>query len=381
MLGVQAQRRLADPRPRSEVGGPRVRLGFVMTGSTLEYRFRNNRIGNNTTVLTVKQLLSTLASMSATTELSGPWPPEVDVPQAGYQDPPATSRPTGCTATTPPRTWATTSTSRPKRATCCCGARASSCCCPTAASWPRRGPDATAAAPPPRAIGCGLSAWNRSTAGAAAMPPRSTGWPATRSSPARTRAANWSTPASTSRSTRSPRPGTPRGTGASSRRPCATTSSTPRAAPSGLRHHLPVRRPGFRSHSRRRRDLPGFAGHAIINGRFPSGRGFGLLRYRATADRPERGRGFLYVDGVLHDADVVTWPHLDQAVPRGERLTIELHAGRTRQSSPPRPSRARSSRLPRRGVPTAPILATAGDSAVPGVRPLPVGRRDRVRRA
>jgi hypothetical protein len=74
--------------------------------------------------------------------------------------------------------------------------------------------------------------------------------------------------------------------------------------------------------------MPGFTGHAIINGRFPSGRGFGLLRYRATADRPERGRGFLYLDGVLHDADVVTWPHLDEAVPGGERLTIELRAGR-----------------------------------------------------
>ncbi len=86
--------------------------------------------------------------------------------------------------------------------------------------------------------------------------------------------------------------------------------------------------PGFRSHSRRCRDMPGFTGHAIINGLFPSGRGFGLLRYRATADRPERGRGFLYLDGAMHDADVLAWPHLDQAVPRGERLTIELRAGR-----------------------------------------------------
>ena len=90
----------------------------------------------------------------------------------------------------------------------------------------------------------------------------------------------------------------------------------------------PFAGPGFRSHSLRRRDTPGFTGHAIINGRFPSGRGFGLLRYRATDDRPERGRGFLCLDGVLHDADVVTWPHLDQAVPGGERLTIELRAGR-----------------------------------------------------
>jgi hypothetical protein len=89
----------------------------------------------------------------------------------------------------------------------------------------------------------------------------------------------------------------------------------------------PFAGPGFRSHSRRRRDLPGFTGHAIINGLFPSGRGFGLLRYRATADRPERGRGFLYVDGVMHDADVVAWPLLDHIAPRGEQLTIELQAG------------------------------------------------------
>ena len=97
---------------------------------------------------------------------------------------------------------------------------------------------------------------------------------------------------------------------------------------SGTAH--PFAGTGFRSHSRRRRDLPCFTGHAIISGRFPSGRGFGLLRYRAAAGLPERGRGFLYLDGVLHDADVVTWPHLDEAVPGGERLTIELQAGRHR---------------------------------------------------
>ena len=74
--------------------------------------------------------------------------------------------------------------------------------------------------------------------------------------------------------------------------------------------------------------MPGFAGHAIVNGFFASGRGFGLLRYRATKHHPERGRGFVYIDGGFHDADVVTWPHLDEAVPGGERLTIELRAGR-----------------------------------------------------
>ncbi|HEX4092003.1 MAG TPA: hypothetical protein VHZ33_25085 [Trebonia sp.] len=113
----------------------------------------------------------------------------------------------------------------------------------------------------------------------------------------------------------------------------------------------PFAGPGFRSHSRRRRDQAGFTGHAIINGRFPSGRGFGLLRYRATADRPERGRGFLYLDGVCHDADVRTWPHLDQAVNGGEQLTIELEAG------------------PHRAVITAETIASAF------VTPAPEGRR------
>ncbi len=88
--------------------------------------------------------------------------------------------------------------------------------------------------------------------------------------------------------------------------------------------------PGFRSHSRRRRDMAGFTGHAIINGRFPGGRGFGLLRYRATADRPERGRGFLYVDGVMTDADVVVWPHLTEVIPARERAQIELRTERHR---------------------------------------------------
>ena len=83
---------------------------------------------------------------------------------------------------------------------------------------------------------------------------------------------------------------------------------------------------GFRSHSRRRRDnMTGYTGHAILNGYFPqSGRGFGLLRYRATADLPERGRGFVFTDGRMHDADVVDWPHLTEARASGERVRVEL---------------------------------------------------------
>jgi hypothetical protein len=87
---------------------------------------------------------------------------------------------------------------------------------------------------------------------------------------------------------------------------------------------------GFRSHSRRRRDQVGSAGHAITNAVFPDGRGFGLLRYRATADRPERGRGFVLLDGAVHNADVLEWPHLTEAHPGGERFRVVLaHPGGT----------------------------------------------------
>ena len=80
----------------------------------------------------------------------------------------------------------------------------------------------------------------------------------------------------------------------------------------------------FRSHSLRTRDLPGFAGHAFANALFPSGLAFGLLRYRATDRLPERGRGFVFVDGVLHEAEVRAWPHLVSDRSEGEAVLVEL---------------------------------------------------------
>ena len=224
---------------------------------------------------------------------------------------------------------ATTCTWPPRRTTCCCGARASSCCCPTAACSPStaRAGTATArtAAGDRLRIEC-LEPFRR--------------WRGRYAAPVHRLAGD--------EIVAGPRPGSELVEAVidlevdSVAAPWNTEGDWGEQPPS-LRYHqfydargtvtvggtaYPFAGPGFRSHSRRRRDMPGFTGHAIINGRFPSGRGFGLLRYRATADRPERGRGFLYLDGVLHDADVVTWPHLDEAVAGGERLTIELHAGR-----------------------------------------------------
>ena len=80
----------------------------------------------------------------------------------------------------------------------------------------------------------------------------------------------------------------------------------------------------FRSHSWRTRELPGFSGHAFANALFPSGRAFGLLRYRATDQLPERGRGFLFVGGTLHEAEVCAWPYLVGDAAENEGVHIEL---------------------------------------------------------
>ena len=80
----------------------------------------------------------------------------------------------------------------------------------------------------------------------------------------------------------------------------------------------------FRSHSLRTRDLPGFTGHAFANALFSSGRAFGLLRYGATVRLPERGRGFVFIDGAMHEAVVHAWPYLVSDRSEGEAVLIEL---------------------------------------------------------
>ena len=80
----------------------------------------------------------------------------------------------------------------------------------------------------------------------------------------------------------------------------------------------------FRSHSLRTRDLPGYTGHAFANALFPSGRAFGLLRYRATDRLPERGRGFVFIDGAMHEAEVRAWPYLVSDQSAGEAVLVKL---------------------------------------------------------
>ncbi|MET0380077.1 MAG: hypothetical protein ABW049_13885 [Spongiibacteraceae bacterium] len=80
----------------------------------------------------------------------------------------------------------------------------------------------------------------------------------------------------------------------------------------------------FRSHSRRQRDMAGWAGHTLANALFADGRAFGIFRMRGSAERPERGRGFVIENGRLFDADVTQHPQLNTPVEHGESFTIVL---------------------------------------------------------
>lgn len=84
----------------------------------------------------------------------------------------------------------------------------------------------------------------------------------------------------------------------------------------------------FRSHSVRRRSVPGFTGHFISNVQFPSGRAVGVLAYRAQDGGLGRARGF-YDDGqrqhqaVVKDASFLTSAKRDDAV----HLSLETEVG------------------------------------------------------
>ena len=223
--------------------------------------------------------------MSATTELSGPWPPEADVPQVGFKEPADHHEAYWLYGYDPDAQDRSLPVPRRREGRRAAAARERlPAACPTAACSPRTAPDATVAARTAAGdrlrLEC-LEPFRRWRGRYAAPVYRLVG----------------------DEIVAGPRPGSelvevshrPRGHSAAA--PWNTEGDWGERPPS-LRYHQfydacgiievsgtvhPFAGTGFRSHSRRRRDLPGFTGHAIINGRFPSGRGFGLLRYRATA--------------------------------------------------------------------------------------------------
>ena len=258
---------------------------------------------------------------------------------------------TGSTGTTRPRRSATTCTSRPRRTTCCCGGRASSCCCPTAACSPSTAPGATATAAPPRATGCELECLEpfRRWRGRYAGPVHRLAGEEIVAGPRQ------GSELARAVSRRRGRVGRP----ALEHRGRLGRAAAVAALPPVLRrarHRRPSAAPRTRSPGRVSAATRGAAATCPVSPATPSSTGaFPAVAASACCATgrpptvPSAAAASSTSTAPLHDADVVTWPHLDQAVPGGERLTIELHAGRHRPSSAPRRSRARSSPPPPTG--------------------------------
>lgn len=80
----------------------------------------------------------------------------------------------------------------------------------------------------------------------------------------------------------------------------------------------------FRSHSRRQRELAGWVGHTLSNGRFEDGRAFGIFCVEGFAGRAGRHRGFIIQDDQLFEADVTGYPRLGAASGTPEQFVIGL---------------------------------------------------------
>jgi hypothetical protein len=92
-----------------------------------------------------------------------------------------------------------------------------------------------------------------------------------------------------------------------------------------------LRASAYRDHSRGPRDLTPMGQHAWIHGSFSDGRAFGMfeMRVRGTADR-NLSEGFVYADGRMYDAKVVSVPLLEfeDVVDQPYRLILAGEFGR-----------------------------------------------------
>jgi hypothetical protein len=79
---------------------------------------------------------------------------------------------------------------------------------------------------------------------------------------------------------------------------------------------------GLRIHRQGLRNLQGFTGHVWQSALFPSGRGFGYMWLRPNDYR----EGFLYQDGRMIPAQILSAPFLTRMVPAGEQLELVVES-------------------------------------------------------
>ena len=91
---------------------------------------------------------------------------------------------------------------------------------------------------------------------------------------------------------------------------------------------------GNRIHRQSVRPLEGFRGHVWQAAVFPDGRAFGLITYPPAEDGSTYNEGYIWQDGKWHEAKATKIPWLDELIPNGEDVSLELESdlGTTRIS-------------------------------------------------
>jgi hypothetical protein len=81
---------------------------------------------------------------------------------------------------------------------------------------------------------------------------------------------------------------------------------------------------GNRVHRQSVRPLEGFRGHCWQTAVFPDGRAFGVITYPPGPDGSTYNEGYVYIDGRMHPAVAKRVPWLDELIPEGEDMSLEL---------------------------------------------------------
>ena len=81
---------------------------------------------------------------------------------------------------------------------------------------------------------------------------------------------------------------------------------------------------GNRIHRQSVRPLEGFRGHVWQAAVFPDGRAFGYITYPPAEDGSTYNEGYVYIDGTMYPAVATKIPWLDELIPEGEDVSLEL---------------------------------------------------------
>jgi hypothetical protein len=81
---------------------------------------------------------------------------------------------------------------------------------------------------------------------------------------------------------------------------------------------------GNRIHRQSVRPMEGFRGHVWQTAVFPDGRAFAFITYPPAEDGSTYNEGYVYIGGKMYPAVATKIPWLDEPVPEGEDMSLEL---------------------------------------------------------